>query len=60
MNAAIDKALKLDRIETLKKVVKKPNERVVLAVTYNPKLPRISSIIRKHCKTLTIDQKMIV
>jgi hypothetical protein len=51
VNAAINRALQLERIETLKKVEKKPNERVVLAVTYNPKLPSISSIVKKHWTT---------
>jgi hypothetical protein len=59
VNAAINRALQLDRTETLKKVAKKPNERVVLAVTYNPKLPSISSIVKKHWTTMTRDTKML-
>jgi hypothetical protein len=37
VNAAIEKALQLDRKETLKKMTRRPNDRVILAVTYNPK-----------------------
>ena len=59
VNAAINKALQLDRKETLKKVTRKPNERVVLAVTYNPKLPSVSSIVKKHWTTMTRDAKML-
>ena len=59
VNSAIKRALQLDRSETLKKVEKKPNERVVLAVTYNPKLPSISSIVKKHWITMTKDTKML-
>jgi hypothetical protein len=44
---AIHKALQLNRAETLKKVTRKPNERVILALTYNPKLPSVSSIVKK-------------
>jgi hypothetical protein len=40
-------------------VEKKPNERVVLAVTYNPELPSISSIVKKHWITMTKDTKML-
>jgi hypothetical protein len=51
------KALSLDRTEVLKKVTKTKKERVVLAVTYHPKLPSASSIISKHWRTLSKDQK---
>jgi peptide-methionine (R)-S-oxide reductase len=51
------KALTLDRAEILKKVTKTKKDRVVLAVTYHPKLPSVSSIISKHYKTLSKDQK---
>ncbi len=51
------KALTLDRTEVLKKVTKTKKDRVVLAVTYHPKLPSVSSIISKHWRTLSKDQK---
>jgi peptide-methionine (R)-S-oxide reductase len=56
INAAITKAKNLERKEVLKKVEKHKNERVVLALTYHPKLPSISSIIKKHYRTMIKDQ----
>ena len=53
INAAIEKALKLDRNEILKKVIRKPNDRPIFVTTYHPALPGISSILLKHWKTLT-------
>jgi hypothetical protein len=44
------KALSLNRTEILKKVTKTKKDRVVLAVTYHPKLPSVSSIMSKHYK----------
>jgi hypothetical protein len=48
----------LDRGIALNKVTRTPNKRTVLALTYNPKLPSVPKIIKKHWKTLTKDQKM--
>jgi hypothetical protein len=42
VKVAFQKAKNIPRIEALKKVQKKPNDRVVLAVTFHPKLPSIS------------------
>ena len=55
---AITKVRGLDRTNALKKVIRAPNKRVVLALTYNPKLPSVPGIIKKHWRTLTKDQKM--
>ena len=55
VNAAISKAKNLERKEVLKKVVKQKNERPVLAITYHPKLPSVSAIIKKHYRTMTKD-----
>jgi hypothetical protein len=52
---ALDKAREINRDEALQKVIKKKNDRVVLAVKYHPKLPSISKIIVKHWITLTRD-----
>jgi ribosomal protein L31 len=54
---SIENVSKLDRKEVLQKVNKQKTERVVLAVTYHPKLPSISNIIRKHWRTMTKDPK---
>ena len=59
INAAIKKALETDRSDALKKVVKKQNDRVTCALTFNPKLPSISKVLQKHWKTMTADKKML-
>jgi peptide-methionine (R)-S-oxide reductase len=59
INAAIKKALEVDRQEALKKVVKKQNDRVICSLTFNPKLPSISKVLQKHWKTITVDKKML-
>jgi peptide-methionine (R)-S-oxide reductase len=53
---SIEKASQLDRSEIIKKVVKTPSDRVVLALTYHPKLPSVSNIIKKHWPTMSKDQ----
>jgi hypothetical protein len=59
INAAIKRALEIDRREGLNKVTKKLNDRVICALTFNPKLPSISHILHKHWKTMTTDNKML-
>jgi hypothetical protein len=51
------KAFTLDRAEILKKVTKTKKDRVVLAITYHPKIPSVSSILSKHWRTLSKDQR---
>jgi hypothetical protein len=58
INNVIAKVRDLDRDTILKKVLRAPNKRIVLALTYNPKLPSVPKIIKKHWRTLTNDQKM--
>ena len=52
---AIKNVAKLDRTEILKRANKPKTDRIVLAVTYHPKLPSISNIIKKHWQTMTKD-----
>ena len=59
VNAAIIKAKSIPREIALQKVVKKPNERVIFVLTFNPRLPSISNIMVKHWRTLTKDKKML-
>jgi hypothetical protein len=40
-------------------VIKKTTNRIVLALTYNPKLPSVPQIIKKHWRTLVKDQRML-
>ena len=48
VNAAISKASKIKREDTLKRVVKVKTERAVSAITYNPMLPNITKVVSKH------------
>jgi hypothetical protein len=57
VNNAIEKAKNLDRKEILKKTNKPKTDRVVLAITYHPKLPSVSNIVKKHWRTLIRDPK---
>ena len=59
VKAAITKAKLIPRIEALKRVTKKENNRVVFAITFNPRLPSVSGIIVKHWRTMTKDKKML-
>ena len=58
VNSAIERALRVERSEALKKVTKKKNDRVMFTVTFNPRLPSISNIVNKHYKTMTMDLRM--
>ena len=58
VNAAILKALTIPRAEALKKVIKTKNERPIFVLTYNPVLPSVAGIIRKHWKTLSFDKEL--
>ena len=57
VNEAIKKASNLDRKEILKKVTRNKNEREVLAVTYHPKIPSLTNMIKKHWRTMVKDAK---
>ena len=54
VDAAIERARQIPRMEAIKKVVKnlnKPN-RPVLAITYDPRLPCIPQILKRHWRTM--------
>ena len=53
IEAAFEKVKTMSRSEALKKVEKPPNDRPVFSVLYNPKLPSISRIVRKHWNVMT-------
>jgi hypothetical protein len=55
LKAAIVKAKTVPRVEALKKVTRTKNERPVLDITCNPKLPSVSKIIQKHWTTMSKD-----
>ena len=53
INVAVEKARAIPRIEALKKVEKeKTNQRPVFVVQYDPRLPSITSIVRKHWRSM--------
>jgi hypothetical protein len=58
VQSAITRVKALERLTHLQKVLKKTNDRIVLALTYNPKLPSIPQIVKKHWRTMVKDQKM--
>jgi hypothetical protein len=58
VNEALKKAKTINKSEILKKRQKRQNDRVVLALTFNLKLPSVSNIVKKHWKTMTQDPNM--
>jgi hypothetical protein len=53
INVAVEKDRAIPRIEALKKVEKdKTNQRPVFVVQYDPRLPSITSIVRKHWRSM--------
>ena len=52
VNGAIEKAKAIPRQDALKKVEKKKQQRPVVVVQYNPRLPFITTIARRHWRTM--------
>ena len=52
---AFEKIKKLDRLEVLKKVEKKQQDRVILALRYHPNLTSVSAMIKTHWHTMISD-----
>ena len=56
IDAAIDKARQIPRLDALKRVTRTKNsERPVFVITYDPRLPSIAGIIKKHYRTMVKD-----
>jgi hypothetical protein len=55
INTAISKVKTLERSKLHERMQNKKNSRVVLALTFNPKFPSISKIIKKHWIIMTKD-----
>ena len=50
VDAAIDRARKIPREQALKKVEKSKNsKRPVLVISFDPRLPSITGIVKRHC-----------
>ena len=59
IDAAIEKARQVPRSEALKRVEKvSSNKRPVFAIHYDPRLPSIATIVKKHWRTMTQDPHM--
>ena len=56
VDAAIEKARQIPRVEALKKVEKsKTTQRPVFVIRHDPRLPSISGIINRHRRTMIKD-----
>ena len=49
---AFDRVLALNRLDSLKKVIKKQTDCIPLVIPYHPGLPQVSKIVLKHWRTL--------
>ena len=49
---AFQRVRKISRKEALKKAVKTPNSREILAITFHPSLPSINKIVKKHWEVM--------
>ena len=59
INSAIEKARNVPRSEALKRVFrKKSSRRPVFVVNYDPRLPSIPNIVRKHWRSMTQDPRL--
>ena len=58
IEAAFQRLGDMSREEALRKVERKPSEKMTMVVTYDPRLPNMSAVLQKHFKTLTSDQHM--
>ena len=58
IEAGIKRARDTDRKEALKRVDKKTNDRVVLAVKYHPALPSFTNILKKHWTTMVKEKRL--
>ena len=50
--------MSIPRTEALKKVIKTKDERPIFMLTYNPVLPSVAGMIKKHWKTLSFDTNL--
>ena len=59
IDSAIDRARAIPRSKALERVIReKSKSRQVFVVTYDPRLPSINTIVRRHWRTMTRDQYM--
>ena len=59
INNAIDRARNIPRLKALEKVVRnKTTDRPVFVIHYDPRLPSVNNIIKKHYRSMIEDPKM--
>ena len=59
ISSAIDRARNVPRHEALKRVVKeKTSNRLVFVINYDPRLPSIPAIVKRHCTTMIQDPRL--
>ena len=59
IQAAIDRARQIPRLKALEKVIrKKTTDRPVFVIHYDPRLPNVNAIVRKHFRVMTQDPHM--
>ena len=59
VDAGIKRAKEMDRQMALKRVEKKSNDRIVMAVKYHPALPSFSTILKKHWTTMVKEKRLL-
>ena len=59
INAAIERAEKMERQVALERVIKEKNDRVVLAIKHHPAIPSLTGIIRKHWTTMVKEKRLL-
>ena len=59
IKAAFDRIRLIPRLEAIQKVVKPPSDRKILALTYHPTLPSVSSIVKKHWSVMTSQSNIL-
>ena len=56
INAVIERAKNIPRVEALKKIESESkNQRPVFVITYDPRLPSITNIVKKHWRSMVKD-----
>ena len=59
VTGALEKARNIPREEAIKKVERKSQQRPVLVIQYDPRLPSITNIARRHWRTMvSMDPKL--
>ena len=59
IQAAIDRARQIPRLKALEKVIRqKTPDRPVFVIYFDPRLPSVNAIVKKHWIMITIDRRI--